>query len=42
MINGVPVAAINPMKATLEPIDSMLRKSKKNGDSAEKTAISRR
>ncbi len=39
MMSGVPAAAIRPMKATLEPIASMFRPVRKNGDRTEKTTI---
>ena len=39
MISGVPAAAISPMKATFEPIASMFRSVRKNGDRTEKTMI---
>ena len=32
MISGVPAAAISPMKAMLEPIDSRFLTVRKNGD----------
>ena len=39
MISGVPAAAIRPMKAMLEPIDSRFLTVRKNGDNAVNTAI---
>ncbi len=40
MISGVPVAAISPMKATLEPMLIMLLKDRNQGDSSEKATSS--